>query len=240
MPKPSTGADGREGPLTSAFDSSALLIVSQRFAFARGTNAGQPNPRGARRLRIRLFRGLEPMTRGSRRSLGLYVAAHGNDLLRSSRPGIACKRAGGFDSRPPPLPGLLASSCPRSEESHGLHRTEKPVKVGRRRERPRGTSPDLAAVLCSSGPIRSYAGPRLPVKGTHPNAGTKVVTRTLTQLLAWANEAHGRGRTSTIPRRVRSPRPLPRSVRVTATTSASHIAPSAQPPSTSDSQWPPR
>src|SRR6266511_5832520 len=30
-----------------------------------------------------------------------------------SKPGIACKRDGGFDSRPPPLPGILADACPR-------------------------------------------------------------------------------------------------------------------------------
>src|SRR6266540_4752593 len=76
----------------------------------------------------------------------------------------ACKRAGGFDSRPPPLPGLFASSRPRSEESRGLHQTEKPVGVTERK-RPRGTCPDLAAVLCSSGPTGSYAAPRLRVKG---------------------------------------------------------------------------
>src|SRR6266508_5601152 len=34
-----------------------------------------------------------------------------------------------------------------------------------RGERPRGTSSDLAAVLCSSGPTGSYAAPRLRVKG---------------------------------------------------------------------------
>src|SRR6266516_436177 len=59
----------------------------------------------------------------------------------------------------------FASSRPRSEESRGLHQTEKPVGVTERK-RPRGTCPDLAAVLCSSGPTGSYAAPRLRVKGT--------------------------------------------------------------------------
>jgi anti-anti-sigma factor len=36
---------------------------------------------------------------------------------RSSKSRSACKRAGGFDSRPPPLQVLLASSRPRSEDS---------------------------------------------------------------------------------------------------------------------------
>ena len=41
-----TWADGRKGHPTSGFDCSTLLIVSQRFAFVRGTNAGQSGTTG--------------------------------------------------------------------------------------------------------------------------------------------------------------------------------------------------
>src|SRR5213593_440785 len=43
-----------------------------------------------------------------------------------------------------------------------------------------------------------------------------------------------------IPMGEKCPRPAPGNISVTATTRASQVAPSAQPPSTSDSQWPPR
>src|ERR671930_1854091 len=48
---------------------------------------------------------------------------------RTSKSRIACKRDGGFDSRPPPLPGLLASPRPRSRGPSPFHRAEKPVGV---------------------------------------------------------------------------------------------------------------
>ena len=77
-------------------------------------------------------------------------------MLRSSKPGIACKSDGGFDSRPPPPPGSSTLARPGFDEVNATHRSERPVQVPHGRERPRVTSSDLAAVLCSSGPIGSY------------------------------------------------------------------------------------
>ena len=48
---------------------------------------------------------------------------------RTSKPGIAYKRDGGFDSRPPPLPGVLARRVRYPEGPSPLHRTEKRVQV---------------------------------------------------------------------------------------------------------------
>jgi hypothetical protein len=70
-PNPLTCDDGRKRLLTSAFDCSTLLVVSQRFAFVRGTNAGQRETRSRTRPgSFAAVASLEPVTSGLRGACG--------------------------------------------------------------------------------------------------------------------------------------------------------------------------
>ena len=112
-PPPCKGAnaestDLRRWPNTAseqASECSTLLIVSQRFAFARGTNAGQPENHGGRRRRVTpaLPRSRTDNKGAPRSASACYVTARSRDPLRSSKPVCGRELAGGFDSRPPPL-----------------------------------------------------------------------------------------------------------------------------------------
>src|SRR5947209_7075479 len=119
--------------------------------------------------------------------------------------------------------GLWLRHAPRSEDSRAFTGLKNRWGLPERK-RPRGTCPDLAAVLCSSGPTGSYAAPRLRVKRHGRSDPGSSLLRSAAAYAHAAARLDGRGprlyRTSTIPRRDRSPRPLPCSVRVTATTSA--------------------